>query len=49
MKNSKKNFSQSMRSFLRDGFMLYAAANNCFPMNVDLMELYRQSIDEETN
>ncbi len=48
MKNSKKSISQSLHYYLREGFILYAAANSCFPMNVDLMKLYRQTIDEET-
>lgn len=49
MKITKKSFSQSLRSYLREGFILYAAANSCFPMNADLMKLYEQTIDEETN
>lgn len=49
MKNTKKSFSQSLRSQLREGFILYAAANSCFPVNADLMKLYEQTIDEEMN
>ena len=49
MKNTKKSFSQSLRSQLREGFILYAAANNCFPMNVEMLQLYSQTIDEEMN
>lgn len=49
MKNTKKSFSQSLRNQLREGFILYAAANNCFPMNADLMRLYEQTFDEEMN
>ena len=49
MKNINKSFSQSLRGHLREGFILYAAANSCFPMNADLMKLYKQTIDEEMN
>lgn len=49
MKNTKKSFSQSLRCHLREGFILYAAANSSFPMNIDLMKLYCQTADEETN
>lgn len=49
MKNTKKSFSQSLRCHLREGMILYAAANSCFPMNADLMDLYRETIDEEMN
>lgn len=49
MKNTNKSFSQSLRGHLREGFILYAAANSCFPMNADLMKLYKQTIDGEMN
>lgn len=49
MKNTQKSFSQSLRRHLREGFILYAAATNCFSMNADLIELYRQTSAEETN
>lgn len=49
MMNNKKSFSQSLRCQLREGFILYAAANTCFPMNAELMKLYRQTINEEMN
>lgn len=49
MKNTKKSFSRSLRYQLREGFILYAAANSCFPVNADLMKLYEQTIDEEMN
>ena len=45
MMNNKKSFFQS----LREGFILYAAANTCFPVDAELMKLYRQTIDEEMN
>ena len=49
MMNNKKSFSQSLRCQLREGFILYAAANTCFPMNAELMKLCRQTINEEMN
>ena len=45
MMNNKKSFFQS----LREGFILYAAANTCFPVDAELMKLYRQTINEEMN
>jgi len=45
MKNMKKSFSQS----LREGMILYAAANTCYPANMELMELYNQTVAEEMN
>ena len=47
MKNTKKSFSQSLRYHLREGFILYAAANTRYPANAELIQLYRQTIDEE--
>ena len=49
MKKNKKLFSQSLRTLVREGFLLYAASTNCFPMNADLIELYQQTIDKEAN
>ena len=45
MMKNKKSFSQS----LREGFILYAAASTCYPMNAELMKLCWQTIDEEMN
>lgn len=49
MKNTKKNYSHTLRQRLREGFILYAAATSCFPVNVDLLKLYCQEINGEEN
>ena len=49
MMNMKKSFSKSLRQQLREGMILYAAANTCFPVNMDLLNLYEQTIEEEMN
>lgn len=49
MMNMKKSFSQSLREQLREGMILYAAANTCYPVNMDLLHLYEQAVEEEMN
>jgi len=49
MKTMKKSFTQSLREQLREGMILYAAANTCAPYSVDLMHLYQETINEEMN
>ena len=49
MKNMNKSFSRSLREQLREGMILYAAANNCFPIDVALMHLYQETLFGEVN
>ena len=49
MKNTKKTFSQSLRSMLQESLILYAASHNSGLMSADMMEMHRQTLGEETN
>ena len=49
MMNMKKSFSQSLAQQFREGMILYAAANTCFPVNMDLLHLVEQTVEEEMN
>ncbi len=49
MKNTKKTFSQSLLSMLHESLILYAASHNSGLMSADMMEMYRQTLGEETN
>ena len=45
MKNTNKSFSQSLRQHFREGMILYAAATAHFPMDAELMRVYRDTVE----